>query len=266
MQTTKQLIKKLFRAVANFDPGYYDMYADMREKLFAKLYLEHILRHCRESGILPPAHILDAGCQTGRLMIPLAQAGYRVSGIDTSGFALRKARNHLAQAKVSAKLIKGDLLEVLQRGEPSQYDVAVCAEVLYLSSDYRRMLELLAHSVRRGGLLFISHRPLAYYLIEALKQADYQTAETVINSREGQFRESSYYNWQTEDDLRQLYASFNLKVLGMYPIDRLAWLSGTDVARFDEESRNLWLKAELDSVQEFKSVSRYVLLAATQEN
>ena len=266
MQKAKRLIKKLFRAVANYDPDYYDMYADTREQLFAKLYLERILMHCRQAGILPPASILDAGCQTGRLMIPLAQAGYRVSGIDTSGFALRKARRHLAQANTSATLIRGDLLGVLQRRAQDQYDVAVCAEVLYLSSDYRKMLEVLARSVRRAGLLFVSHRPLAYYLIEALKTKDYGAAERVLSSREGRFEGSQYFNWQTENDLQRLYESLHLKVIAMHPIDRLAWLSGTDVAQLSQESQSLWLKAELESIQEFRSVSRYVLVVSTQQN
>ena len=106
-------VRKVLRAVADYDPDYYDMYADPSEAMFAQLYLERIRRHAEEAGIRPPAAVLEAGCQAGRLVVPLAQLGFQVTGIDTSGFGLRRAREHAAAAGVRADFLKGDLQEVL---------------------------------------------------------------------------------------------------------------------------------------------------------
>jgi len=109
----QKTVRKVLRAVANYDPGYYDMYADPNEAFFGRLYLEWILHHAAEAGIRSPGAVLDAGCQTGRLAVPLAQEGFRVTGIDTSGFALRRAKHHAKIAGVTLTLEQGDIAEVL---------------------------------------------------------------------------------------------------------------------------------------------------------
>ena len=38
-------VRKVLRAVADYDPDYFDMYADAAEAVFARLYVERVLRH-----------------------------------------------------------------------------------------------------------------------------------------------------------------------------------------------------------------------------
>ena len=54
--------------------------------------------------------LLELGCGTGRLLIPLAQAGYRVTGVEISPEMLRIARAKAEAAGVteSVTLIEGD--------------------------------------------------------------------------------------------------------------------------------------------------------------
>ena len=58
-----------------------------------------------------PGAILDAGCGTGRLLIPLAKAGYAVTGVDRSADMLRLARANLAREGMTGDvgLLQGDL-------------------------------------------------------------------------------------------------------------------------------------------------------------
>ncbi len=175
-------IRKVLRAVANHDPDYYDMYTEPNEAAFARLYLERIRPQAEAAGIRPPAAVLDAGCQSGRLVIPLAKQGFQVTGIDTSGFGLRRARAHAKTAGVEPEFIQGDVTETLLR-QPRQFDLVLCTEVVYLSREYRKMMDVLAASVRPGGLLCVSHRPRSYYVIEALRQSDVATAAEVMMSR-----------------------------------------------------------------------------------
>ena len=217
-------------------------------------------RHAEERGITPPAAVLEAGCQAGRLVVPLARRGFRVTGVDTSGFALRRARAHLRAAGAQAELIRGDAAEALS-ARPGAYDLAVCAEVVYLSPRYREILQALARAVRPGGLLCVSHRPQHYYFVEALRASDPATAGAVLRRPEGRFRDSAYYNWQTEPQLRSLYASLGLRWVAAYPIDRLAWLSGARLSSFSAEQRQRWLEWELEMVDN-AMCARYVLVIA----
>jgi SAM-dependent methyltransferase len=58
--------------------------------------------------------ILEVGCGTGRVVLPLAQAGYKVIGVDTSEAMLAIARRHLENLehlKEQVHLIQGDILQ-----------------------------------------------------------------------------------------------------------------------------------------------------------
>lgn len=284
----QKAVRKILRAVADYDPDYYDMYADPNEAWFARLYVERILRHAAEADIRAPATepgtppaagsatgvpsiedrrptLLEAGCQAGRLVVPLAKRGFQVTGIDTSAFALRRAREHARAAGVTATFVQGDLIKVLRRSPRRRFDIVVCAEVVYLSPQYREMLEALAAAVRPGGLLCVSHRPKFYYLLEALRQYDLATAAEVLRKSEGPFRDARYYNWQTEEELRALYRSLGLVWIAMHPIDRLAWLGGISLDRLTEEQRGEWLRWELEQPGEAAGTcARYVLVVAAQ--
>jgi 2-polyprenyl-3-methyl-5-hydroxy-6-metoxy-1,4-benzoquinol methylase len=49
----------------------------------------------------PGPEILDLGCGPGRLAIPLAQQGFRVTGVDRTAFLLEKARVRAEAAQVT---------------------------------------------------------------------------------------------------------------------------------------------------------------------
>ncbi len=250
------------RAVANRDPDYYDMYADPNEGCFAQLYLERIRRHAAAAAIRPGATVLDAGCQAGRLAVPLAREGFRVTGVDTSGFGLRRAKAHADQAGVEVDWVRGDLLDVLPRWDGRQFDLVVCAEVIYLVRRYRELLTALAGATRAGGLVAVSHRPRFYYLHEALKLQDFETAMHVLRDQEGRFRDSEYYNWQTEPQLRALYAQAGLEWVAHYAIDRYAWLEGFSPSSLPEEAQRRWMELELGDADSDRMNGRYVLVVA----
>ena len=259
--SVRKFAKKFLRVVANYDPTYYDMYADGNESFFAQLYVAAIADQAARRGLHPPASILEAGCQAGRLVIPFAKMGFSVTGIDTSRFALHRARRHAADTGVSPQFLRGDLRKLL-RGRSGAYDVVICAEVLYLSSQYRQMLQVLAGAVRPGGLLCVSHRPSTYYFLEALRHEDVSSAMSVVGRSEGVWRDGSYYNWQSEDELRALYESMGLEWITLRPIDRLSWLSGISPSQLTPVQRDRWLEAERQAADSGGDCARYVLVIA----
>ena len=218
-----KLLRKFQRALLDRDPSFCDMYEDERASRAGKEYLAHIRRHLQDTfGDRKPLAILDAGCQAGRLLIPLAQDGHRVVGIDTSAFALRRAGRHAKQLGLSIELHTGSIAKVRSWIKPASLNAAICAEVLYLCRDYRQLLRLLADSLKPGGLLIASHRPLEFYVAKALQQGKAALAEELRARREGPSPDGTYHNWQTADELEALYREAGVSLRRCEPIDRMA--------------------------------------------
>lgn len=214
-----QVVRKILRAVFRYDPSFCDMYEDAHARAAAEEYLAPIRRHLREQFGDRKLTILDAGCQAGRLLIPLAEEGHSLIGVDTSGFALRRARRHAQEQGLSIRFHQGSIAGIRQWVPPASLDAAICAEVLYLCEDYRELFGLLVESVKPGGLVCVSHRPPAFYIAVALRAGQRELAGEIARRREGPTADSRYHNWQTESELRDWYRDEGLHVVGCYPVD-----------------------------------------------
>ena len=239
-----QLLRKLKRALFDYDPSFCDMHDDPHAHALSTEYLGHIRDHLRRRFGDRPLTILDAGCQAGRLLVPLAQDGHRMIGLDTSAFSLRRARRHAAALKLRVQLRRGDIAQLRRWIEPASLDEVICAEVLYLCENYRTLLELLAKSVKPGGVLFVSHRPTLYYVACAMKRGHPDQAAAMVQRSEGPSPDAEYHNWQTQEELVALYRELTLQWLGCYPIDarpsrlNLSVTSDDDVRRLLEPTRD----------------------------
>ena len=214
-----KLLRNLQRALLNRDPSFCDMAEDPPCREIATEYLRHIRRHLREGFGDRRLAMLDAGCQAGRLLIPLAQEGHRMIGLDTSGFALRRAAQHAKPDRLPIRLQRGDIAHLRRWINPESLDAVVCTEVLYLCQDYHQLLQRLIEAVRPGGLLFVSHRPALYYVATAVRRGRPDQAASVARRSDGPSPDGEYHNWQTAEQLTVLYRGLGLALLGCYPID-----------------------------------------------
>jgi len=261
MADLSRIARKLRRAVFRNDPGYYDMYLNRGERYFARLYLHqirHILSTHRPGD---PLLVLDAGCQAGRLAVPLAQDGHRVTGVDTSAFALRRLTDHAREAGISLRTIRADLTRWLPTQPPAAYDVALCAEVLYLRKNYRALLDGLIRVLKPGGVGFVSHRPRGYYLAEALRRHDPDVAHRVLTASEGVLW-GSYYNWQDWGDLEALYGQLPVEVLAITPIGPLSWIA-VNPETLDDAGQEALFRADLALQAQNPGLGRYLLVTFT---
>lgn len=107
-------------------------------------------------GLLAGDRVLDIvepGIGTGRVTLPLAAAGHRLTGVDVSEAMLRACR-HKAEA-----LRAGDRVTLVQGDATSLplpddgFDMGVMASLLYLVPDWTEVLDELARVVRPGGMI-----------------------------------------------------------------------------------------------------------------
>jgi glycine/sarcosine N-methyltransferase len=68
--------------------------------------LVFITRMLTQHGAVPGAHVLDAGCGTGRYSVALAELGFKVTGIDASPEQVAEARKRQDKSGTSVDFIE----------------------------------------------------------------------------------------------------------------------------------------------------------------
>lgn len=258
MANIGRIVRKVRRAILRDEPGYYDMFENRGERYFAQLYLHAIRQTLQAEGRRPPLTILDAGCQAGRLAVPLAQDGHQVTGVDTSDLALRRAARHARDAGVALRAVRADLARWLPAQPPGMYDVVLCAEMLYLRDNYRALLDGLIRMLSPGGVGFISHRPAGYYLADAQRRHDAAAERLIRSMREGVLW-GSYYNWQDRDDLVALYRPLPVDLLSITAIGPISW-AGVDLNALDDDGLAALQAADLKAAEASAELGRYLLV------
>lgn len=65
----------------------------------------------------PGARVLDQCCGVGTFTVPLARAGYRVTGVDLSPVMLARAKRTCDEAGIEAELVQADMRNYVRPGE-----------------------------------------------------------------------------------------------------------------------------------------------------
>src|SRR5262245_16267504 len=113
-----------------------------------------VSRHC--AG---PARLIDLGCGTGRLIVPLAKAGWRVLGVDLSAEMLAVTCGKAKAEGVEVGLLQANLAELDAVAEGS-FDHATCLFStlgMVIGADVRRRVVAHVFRILRPGGRFILH-------------------------------------------------------------------------------------------------------------
>lgn len=156
-------------------------------------------------SLLPrPAYqtILDFGCGTGRALIPLAQAGYTLTGIDISEPMVRMCRSrveaHSSTAKATVHCVDGDAWQ-----PPTTYDAILCLDssLCYVPSlaALPARLHRLYTWLRPGGRLIIENR-----LLEN-KDTEEDTPQLyTLSLPQGEARYTSSYRYAADSGMARI--------------------------------------------------------------
>jgi SAM-dependent methyltransferase len=122
-------------------------------------------------GVPPGSSILDLACGQGRILLALAEQGYRMIGVDLSPTLLAKARVDAEAQELPVELVQADMRRFTL---PAPVDAAICifSAIGYFETDADDQVtfERVAAALRPGGsFLLDTANPLAVFRHYAAK-------------------------------------------------------------------------------------------------
>ena len=116
----------------------------------AEVEVDSVLRFAK----LDQGDVLDLACGPGRHSVALAKRGFRVTGVDLSGFLIGKARERARAEEAAVEWVQGDMRRFVR---PESFDLAISlfTSFGYFESkdDDLRVLRNIHKSLRTGGTL-----------------------------------------------------------------------------------------------------------------
>ncbi len=136
-----------------FDDRYLRIYGPLTSPEATQQQVEGIISYL---GLQPGDSVLDLACGYGRIAIPLAQRGLRVTGLDLSEVLLGQARAAEREAEVQIRWHRGDMREV-PWVEEFDAVISIFTSFGFFADDREnlRVLEGVRRALKPGGLLLI---------------------------------------------------------------------------------------------------------------
>jgi SAM-dependent methyltransferase len=124
--------------------------------------------------------ILEPFCGTGRIMFPLIDRGFHVTGIDASVCMVSYARSKVLNLAIdTAPNVKLIVAEVLDYGWPSNMDLVIlggnCMYELPTESDQLQCIQKANQSLRQGGYLYLDNDHMEGELSDSWKDPSPRT-------------------------------------------------------------------------------------------
>ena len=243
----------------------HDMVDDPDEAYYAERYREWLEPRLPESGV-----VLDAGCGSGRIAVPIAQRGLRVVGVDFLSGSIERARRYARESGVDdrVELIESDLLEYLGGVDDASFDAVVFLEVGFVIPRLAETMRELVRVLRPGGRLLASLRAQWFLAALAVRERDWEMARIVRDERGGALPGMGWQNWSAREDLLALVRSAGLEPVGLHGLGPFSGVEGDPMAALAQPSqlsdgdRAGLAEIEAAFAESHPDVGRYVLVEA----
>ena len=142
----------------------WDDYADFYDWENAQTLDRRDVRFWQEMAARADGPVLELGCGTGRIAIPVARRGARVIAVDRSGEMLKRAVNRSRRARVTGRVswLRGDI-RALPFRKSLRFDLVMppygIVQSLVTESDLIATLESVHGVLARGGVFGIDMVP-----------------------------------------------------------------------------------------------------------
>lgn len=179
------------------------VYDIFMEEIEYDAWLAHIAALWEKGGYQPKS-VLDLGCGTGSILLPLAQQGLDCVGVDLSAEMLAAAEHKAREAGLSVRLACQDMTE-LELGESFDCILSLCDCMNYLTEDgqLEEALRHIAAHLKKDGI-FIFDMNTEYKFRELFGQNTFAAAE-----------DNAAYIWENlydaDEKINEYYVSFFTK-------------------------------------------------------
>jgi ubiquinone/menaquinone biosynthesis C-methylase UbiE len=159
----------------------------------------YVNRHIKEFlNIANPTRsekILEVGCGMGKFTFPLLRAGYRITGLDLSGFLLQKLLEY-NNNRFSIDLICADVLEIPDSYNQT-FDYVIGFFTLHHFHHLHSYFQVMSRVLKPGGhVIFVepnAFNPLYYFQILFTPHMSWAADRGVLNMRASQFQLACEY-------------------------------------------------------------------------
>jgi SAM-dependent methyltransferase len=102
--------------------------------------------------------VLDLGCGSGRHLIPLAQEGFEVNGIDFSPSAIDLAQKWLQEKNLPGRASIADIHEEIKTFKDGSFDAVIAIDSLsyQTSAEFINSIKEINRLLATGGLFFLT--------------------------------------------------------------------------------------------------------------
>lgn len=245
MRATARLARWLFGACATrLFPRWYhrravlsgarlhDMVAEPDEQFYAEEYLAHLRPALAAAGAKT---VLDLGCGHGRIAIPLARDGYRVTGVDWSADALAAASRYAAGV-AGLELQRADIVEWLRGAPDHSWDAVLALEVLYMMDAWREAVREAYRVLGSGGVCALGFRPRLYYMRYHARRGEFDLVARIAEGREGRLG-NLCFNWHSRDEVGRLLGEAGFRDVRCVGIGMLSGIAGDPLEALARPSR-----------------------------
>ena len=147
-------------------------------------------------GLPAGARVLDLACGWGRIAVPLAERGYRVTGLDLSDAFLARAREAAQGAGVDIDFQRADMREIPFAGEFDAVIMMLSAfGVLESDDEDEKVLAAVARALRPGGRFLLDQTSREWVIrnFGSRAWAEREDRVVVLQERELNLLESRNY-------------------------------------------------------------------------
>ena len=143
----------------------------------------------------PKAKILELCCGTGRLTLPIAKAGFDITGIDITPSMLEQAAKKANEAGLQIEFVEGDMRSFDLN---EKFDLIFIPfnsiHHLYSNEDFFQMLTSVKKHLKEDGLfLFDCFNPNIQYIVDAGKEQQEMSRYTTQDGREVLIKQQMQY-------------------------------------------------------------------------
>lgn len=182
----------------------YEAFASVYDIFMEQVEYDQWMNHIHaiwEKFGLQPKIVIDLGCGTGSIALPLAKEGYDVIGVDLSPEMLTEADHKAMEEGVSVRFACQDMTE-LELGEEADCILSLCDSMNYLTEDgqLEDAFKSIAQHMKQESL-FLFDLNTEYKFKDVLGQNVFGSAE-----------EHAAYIWENdydeEEKINEYYVSF----------------------------------------------------------